>query len=235
MRSLGHGSSSRPDASGCGCDPPVLRDQGRRAHSCMGLPEVRPHALCRPRWPSTACPSARLHPARSARWRRTREAPPSRPAFVPSRPRASPRVPHAEPRARGECPDSSLGAATLEPATAFLPHSTPPHVPSDPRSWARVPGGDDGASRGRPHSWGGRARRPPRPPPLPLLRGGRPMKQPIQTLRSDASPIHSSYLPWEPAPCRTLAYGWPELLSPLSGRACQLGVRGPGVHAGPRG
>lgn len=143
--------------------------------------------------------------------------------------------PTRSPGHEGNAPSRVLAPRHSSRPQPFLPHSAPPHVPSGPRSWARVPGGDNGASHGRPHSWGGRAERPPRPPPLPLLRGGRPMKQPIQTLRSDASPIHSSRLPWEPAPCKSLAYGRPELLSPLSRRACQLCVRGPGVHAGPRG
>lgn len=157
-----------------GCDPPIPHDQGRRAHSCMA---ARGAALCRPRWPSIACPSARLHPARtrSARWRRTHEAPPPRPAFVPSGLRASHRIPHAEPQARGECPVSSLGAATLERAAAFLPHSATAHVRA-PR--LAGPGSQTATTSlpRSPHSWGGRAERPPRPPPLPLLRGGRPMK-----------------------------------------------------------
>lgn len=151
MRSLGQGSSGRLDASGC--DSRIPRDQGRRAHSCMAARGAGPKRFAgrsRPPQPVPACPSARLRPARSTRWRRRREAPPPRPAFVPSGPRASHWVshwvPHAEPQARGECPVSSLGAATLAPATAFfffLPYSAPPHVRSSSGSWARVPGGDD--------------------------------------------------------------------------------------------
>lgn len=132
MRSLGQGSSGRLDASGC--DSRIPRDQGRRAHSCMAARGAGPKRFAgrsRPPQPVPACPSARLRPARSTRWRRRREAPPPRPAFVPSGPRASHWVshwvPHAEPQARGECPVSSLGAATLAPATAFFFFYLTPH------------------------------------------------------------------------------------------------------------
>lgn len=124
---------------------------------------------------------------------------------MPSGPRASHRVPHAQPQERGECPVSSLGAATLAPATAFLPHSAPPHVPSGWGSWAGVPSSDDGPPAGARTPGAGRAQRPPRPPPVPLLRGGRPTKQPIQTLGSDASLIRSPLLHESPPP----AGPWP--------------------------
>lgn len=121
----------RPPPTG-GRDLRLPRHQGRRAPSCAPARCAAPRApqaappLLRPAPPlRPARPAARPRPARPARWRRRPEAPPPRPAFVPSRPRASHRAPRRSRKRAGAAGVSTLGAATLAPATASLPHFEP--------------------------------------------------------------------------------------------------------------
>lgn len=63
-----------------------------------------------------------------------------------------------------------------------------------------VPGGDCLPPGGARALAGGKTERPPRPPPAPPLRGGRPRHPPIRTLGEEASPIRSPLRLRGPAP-----------------------------------
>lgn len=108
VRSLGQGSSGRLDASGC--DSPIPRDQGRRAHSCMAARGAAPsalqaaparHSLSQPVPPLASAPHGPQDGGEGAR-RPHRGQPLCPPGRGP--PTGSP---HAEPQARGECPVSA--------------------------------------------------------------------------------------------------------------------------------
>lgn len=235
MHSPGQGSSGRRAASGC--DPPIPCDQGRCAHSCTAARGAAPRALqAAPALHSPALhsPALRSPPPGTVRKMEAnaRGAPTAaslcalRAAGLPQGP------PRGVPSTRG-MPRLESWRPTLEPATAFLPHSAPPpHVPSGPPGWAGGPRRRRPASRGRTHSWSGRAKRPPRPPPLPLLPEG-------AHDAANPNPPFGCFTNPQPASARRarplqVAYGGRRFFLRCR-RAGHLGVRGAGVHRDPRG
>lgn len=205
----------RPPPAG-GRDLPLPRHQGRRAPSCA------PARCAAPRAPQAAPPL--LRPAPHLRRTSAPPAPPAPPlASAPRAPHGGgegPRRPHPGqplcPPGRGPRtgPHAEAASARGRPGSRLSAprHSRrlrPLYLTSN-RTVARpdaargagpgVPGGDCLPPGGARALAGGKTERPPRPPPAPPLRGGRPRHPPIRTLGEEASPIRSPLRLRGPAP-----------------------------------
>lgn len=126
---------------------------------------------------------------------------PGQPLCPPGR---GPRTgPHAEPQARGggRGLDSRRRHTRAGYGLFTSLRTEPSRVRRRPRgAGPGVPGCDCQPPGGARALAGGKTERPPRPPPAPPLRGGRPRHPPIRTLGEEASPIRSPLRLRGPAP-----------------------------------